>query len=140
MGKTKLIVYMEKSILSSIEKEAISEGKSKSEIAADLIGSALGSRSGSGRGGTPEIETNKIREAVSEAVMEVLKRGGGGVPPEALRFLVADVARIEQLMRQISLEVFSPGDYKKHEERYLLKIAYMEPFQDRVNGATPGSG
>ena len=22
----------------------------------------------------------------------------------------------------------------------LLKIAYMEPFQDRVNGATPGSG
>ena len=22
----------------------------------------------------------------------------------------------------------------------VLKIAYMEPFQDRVNGATPGSG
>ena len=97
MGKTKLIVYMEKSILSSIEKEAISEGKSKSEIAADLIGSALGSRSGSGGGGTPGIDPDKIRNTVSEAVMEVLKRGGFGVPPEALRFLVADVARTEQL-------------------------------------------
>lgn len=118
MGKTKLIVYMEKSILSSIEKEAISEGKSKSEIAADLIASALANRSGSGGGGTPGIDTDKIREAVSEAVGEVLKLGGSGVPPEALRFLVADVARTEQLLRQISYEVFSPGDYKKHEERY----------------------
>ena len=95
MGKTKLIVYMEKSILSSIEKEAISEGKSKSEIAADLIGSALGSRSGSGGGGTQEIDTDKIRKALSEAVGEVLKLGRSGVPPEALRFLVADVARTD---------------------------------------------
>ena len=119
MGKTKLIVYMEKSILSSIEKEAISEGKSKSEIAADLIGSALGSRSGSGGGGTPGIDTDKIREAVSEAVGEVLKLGGSGVPPEALRFLVADVAKTENLLRQISL-LLSAGNFKEHAERVRI--------------------
>jgi hypothetical protein len=119
MGKTKLIVYMEKSILSSIEKEAISEGRSKSEIAADLIASALANRSGSGGGGTPGIDTDKIREAVSEAVGEVLKLGGSGVPPEALRFLVADVAKTENLLRQISL-LLSAGNFKEHAERVRI--------------------
>ena len=134
MGKTKLIVYMEKSILSSIEKEAISEGKSKSEIAADLIASALGNRSGSGGGGTPGIDTDKIREAVSEAVMELLKRGGSGVPPEALRYLVQDMAKTEDLLRQISrlLSEGGPGspaeNYKVHEER--VRIA--EQKADRI--------
>ena len=102
MGKTKLIVYMEKSILSSIEKEAISEGKSKSEIAADLIASALGSRSGS-------------------------ERGGSGVPPEALRFLVADVAKTADLLRQIS-RLLSAEKFKDHEER--VRIA--EKKSDRI--------
>ncbi len=119
MGKTKLIVYMEKSILSSIEKEAISEGKSKSEIAADLIGSALANRSGSGGGGTPGIDTDKIREAVSEADMEILKRGGSGVPPEALRYLVQDMAKTENLLRQISL-LLSAGNFKEHAERVRI--------------------
>ena len=134
MGKTKLIVYMEKSILSSIEKEAISEGKSKSEIAADLIASALGSRSGSGGGGTPGIDTDKIREAVSEAVMELLKRGGSGVPPEALRYLVQDMAKTEDLLRQISRLLSEGGsgspaeNYKVHEER--VRIA--EQKADRI--------
>ena len=119
MGKTKLIVYMEKSMLSSIEKEAISEGKSKSEIASDLIGSALESRSGSGAGSTPGSDTDKIREAVSEAVMDLVKSVGHGIPPETLRFLIADVAKTENLLRQISL-FLSPGNFKEHEERIRI--------------------
>lgn len=119
MGKTKLIVYMEKSILSSIEKEAISEGRSKSEIAADLIGSALGSRSGSGGGGTQEIDTDKIREAFSETIREVLPREGSGVSQEALRLLIEKVSQTENLLRQISL-FLSPGDFKKHAERVRI--------------------
>ena len=119
MGKTKLIVYMEKSILSSIEKEAISEGKSKSEIAADLIGSALGSRSGSGGGGTQEIDTDKIRKALSEAVMDIVKSVGHGIPSDALRYLVQDLAKTENLLRQISLSL-SAGNFKEHAERVRI--------------------
>ena len=43
---------------------------------------------------------------------------GHGLSPEVLRYLVQDTAKTEQLLRRISYEVFSPGDYKKHEDRY----------------------
>ena len=62
---------------------------------------------------------DEIRKAVSEAVMEGIKGGGAGIPPETLRFLVQDVAKIENLLRQLSL-FFSPGKFDEHAERVRI--------------------
>jgi hypothetical protein len=60
-----------------------------------------------------------IREIVSEAVMNAMKGGGAGIPPETLRYLVQDLARTENLLRQLS-NFFSPGKFEEHEERVRL--------------------
>ena len=100
----RLQVNLTDSTLSTLKKWAAKSGKSASETSRELIESGL--------------EARAIKESVPvsglppEAVMDVNKAVGHGIPPEALRFLVADVVRTGALLRQISCEVFSPGDYK----------------------------
>ena len=129
-------------IESTLKRRAAFEGRSVSEYVEDLIKSALNNLSETGEGsvveeqraGPPrEIDTDKIRDTVSEALLEVLKRGGGGVSPEALRYLVADVARIAQVLKLISLEVFSPDNYKKHEERYRIADQKADRILKKLN-------
>ncbi len=115
----RLPVNLSASTLSAIKKRATNSGKSASEIVRELVESGLNNpsrfRDGSGAGHGPET----IREAVSEAVMEALKGGGSGIPPEVLRYLVQDLAKTENLLRQLSL-FFSPGKAKEHEERVRI--------------------
>lgn len=115
----RLPVNLSASTLSAIKKRAMNSGKSASEIVRELVESGLnnpsGFRDGSGAGHGPET----IREVVSEAVMEALKGGGSGIPPELLRYLVQDLAKTENLLRQLSL-FFSPGKPKEHEERVRI--------------------
>ena len=130
-------------IESTLKRRAAFEGRSVSEYAEDLIKSALNNPSETGEGsvveehreGPPqEIDTDKIRDTVSEAVMDVMKEVGHGVPPEALRYLVQDMAKTEDLLRQISRLLSeggsgSPADnFKVHEER--VRIA--EQKADRI--------
>ena len=130
-------------IESTLKRKAAFEGRSVSEYVGDLIKSALNNPSVSEEGsavaehreGPPrEIDTDKIREAVSSAVMDVMQRGGSSVPPEALRYLVQDIAKTEDLLRQISRLLSeggsgSPADnFKVHEER--VRIA--EQKADRI--------
>lgn len=119
MKLRRLPVNLSDDILILIKKRAGLEGKSASEIARELIESALDNPSGSGdesRAGSPrEIDTDKIREAV----MDAMKAVGHGIPPEALRYLVQDVAKIEDFSRQLSL-LLSPGKLKEHEERWRI--------------------
>ena len=123
MGYKRIDVRVTDSTLSAIKKRAGSEGKSASEIARGLIESALDNPSGSGdksrTGSSRIIEMDEIRKAVSEAVVEGIKGGGEGIPPETLRFLVQDVAKIENLLRQLSL-FFSPGKFDEHAERVRI--------------------
>ena len=115
-------------IESALRRRAAFEGRSVSEYAEDLIKSALNNPSGSwegsavgehGAGPPRDIDTDKSREAVSEAVMEVLKAVGPGLPPKVLRYLVQDTAKTENLLRQIS-RLLSPGNFKEHEERVRI--------------------
>ena len=122
-------------IESTLRRRAAFEGRSVSEYAEDLIKSALNNPSGSwegsavgehGAGPPRDIDTDKIREAVSEAVMEVLKAVGPGLPPKVLRYLVQDTAKTENLLRQISRLLSESGlgspaeNYKIHEERVRI--------------------
>ena len=88
MSNKRLRVFLSDSTLSSLKKRAVSEGKSASGIALEWIEAGLENRlekGGGGEGdvleGTPagrprrEIDTDKIRDTVSEAVREVLKAG-----------------------------------------------------------------
>lgn len=142
MGFKRIDVRVTDSTLSTIEKQAFSNGKSVSEIVRNVLDAAFNNPSETGEGsvveeqraGPPrEIDTDKIRDTVSEALLEVLKRGGGGVSPEALRYLVADVARIAQVLKLISLEVFSPDNYKKHEERYRIADQKADRILKKLN-------
>lgn len=130
MNPHHLKVYMTASTLSSIKKRAAKSGKSASEIALEWIESGLNNPSGFGDGSDaghdPEtirnpwtIDMEHIREIVSEAVMNAMKGGGAGIPPETLRYLVQDLARTENLLRQLS-NFFSPGKFEEHEERVRI--------------------
>ena len=129
MGNQRMDVRIPDSTFSAIKNRAVAEGTSASEIVRRAIEATFRNplKTGEGsvvseqRAGSPqEIDTDKFRDTVSETNIEVLKRGEGGVPPEVLRFLVASVTRLDWLLRQISLEVFSPVNHKKHEERYRI--------------------
>lgn len=123
MKNSYIKVYMTTSTKEAIKNRAAKSGKPDSKIALEWIESVLNnssesedeSRAGSSR----TIEMDEIRKAVSEAVMEGIKGGGAGIPPETLRFLVQDVAKIENLLRQLSL-FFSPGKFDEHAERVRI--------------------
>jgi hypothetical protein len=123
MGFKRIDVRVTDSTLSTIKKRAVSEGKTVSEFLRELLASVLDHPSGSGyESGTKspgEIDRNGIRETFSEAVMEAMQAGGSGMPPEALRYLVQDLAKTENLLRQISLSM-ATGKPKEHEERVRI--------------------
>ena len=122
----RLQVNLTDSTLSTLKKWAAKSGKSASETARELIDSGL--------------EARAIKESVPvsglppEAVMDVMKEVGHGVPPEALRYLVQDMAKTEDLLRQISRLLSEGGsgsptdNFKVHEER--VRIA--EQKADRI--------
>ena len=123
MGFKRIDVRVTDSTLSTIKKRAVSEGKTASEFLRELLASVLDHPSESGYESgakTPgEIDRNGIRESVSEAVMEAMQAGGSGIPPEALRYLVQDLAKTENLLRQFSLSM-ATGKPKEHEERVRI--------------------
>lgn len=124
MGFKRIDVRVTDTTLSTIKKRAVSEGKTASEFLRELLASVLDHPSESGYESgakTPgEIDRNGIRETVSEAVMEAMQAGGGsGMSPEALRYLVQDLAKTENLLRQISLSM-ATGKPKEHEERVRI--------------------
>ena len=123
MGLKRIDVRVTDSTLSTVKKRAVSEGKTVSEFIREMLEFVLdnpsGSRDESGVRSSWPIGMDTIPEAVSEAVMEVLKREGSGVPPEVLRYLVQDTAKTENLLRQIS-RLLSPGNFKEHAERVRI--------------------
>lgn len=140
MGFKRIDVRVTDSTLSSLKKRAVSEGKSASGIARLLIETGLENRLekvGGGEGdvleGTPsgrprrEIDADKIRDAVSEAVREVLS-------PELLRYLVQDTAKTENLLRQISLLISEkePGSRAKNFEVHAERVRNAKQKADRI--------
>lgn len=130
MSLKRLQVNLSDSTLSFLRKRGAESGKSASEIVRELVESVLdnpsGGRDESRAGSSRVIEMDAIREAVSEAVMDAMKGGETGVPPEALRFLIQDLARTENLLRQIS-RLLSEGktgdrarDFEEHMERVRM--------------------
>ena len=144
---------------SKLRSFAASCGKSVSEFASDLIRSglekcsgsgfdldpetirnavesALGNREGSapGSGTAPEIDRDSIREAVSEAVMDAMKGGEPSVPPEALRFLIQDLAKTENLLRQISrlLSEGKTGDRARDFEEHMERVRMAKQKSARI--------
>lgn len=128
MSLKRLQVNLSDSTLSFLRKRGAESGKSASEIVRELVESVLdnpsGGRDESRAGSSRVIEMDAIREAVSEAV--AMNGGGPGVPPEALRFLIQDLAKTENLLRQIS-RLLSEGktgdrarDFEEHMERVRM--------------------
>ncbi|MHB1287386.1 MAG: ribbon-helix-helix protein, CopG family [Leptospirales bacterium] len=139
--KTKrLNVCLPNTDLDAVRKLAAASGKT----AADIIRESVRAHLDQPTSRPPrEIDTDKIREAVSEAV--AMKGGGAGIPPETLRYLVQDLARTENLLRQLS-RLLSEGktgdrarDFEEHMERVrmakqksarILKNLKLEEIED----------
>lgn len=111
MKKTMRVSSVTPAMFARVTKAASASGKSRSAFVRDLIEAGLE--------GTTMKESVPVSGISLETVMEAVKSEGSGVPPEVLRFLVADVAKTENLLRQISL-LLSPGNFKEHEERIRI--------------------
>ena len=123
MNNKLLKVYVTDTTLSSIKKRGAESGKSTSEIARELIEFAITNRFEVGEG--PVSEEHRAGPPRSE-VMDAMKGGGAGIPPETLRYLVQDLARTENLLRQLS-RLLSEGktgdrarDFEEHMERVRM--------------------
>ena len=104
-------VCVTSAMFAGVTKAASANGRSRSAFVRDLIEAGLE--------GTTMKESVPVSGVSLETMMEAVKSEGSGVPPEVLRFLVADVAKTENLLRQISL-LLSPGNFKEHEERIRI--------------------
>jgi hypothetical protein len=127
MSKPKLIVYMEESILSSIKKEAFSEGKSTSEIAAKWLRAHYENPSRfEDVPGPDQVEAFKkaIREmrnggedeedyrtVLADMGLESLKTtpGPDGLSPSIVRYLLETQARIDFLLQKVLGFADMPG-------------------------------
>lgn len=129
-------VNITKEIFAAIKKREVALGKSRSSAAAELIVAGLAHFA------APVPETIKESDSVSgiapEAVAELLNRERSGLSPEALRYQVQNLAKIENLLRQIS-RLLSPGNAKEHMERVrvaegkaqrILKKLKMDAIED----------
>ncbi len=124
MNNKLLKVYVTDSTLSTLKKRVAESGKSASETARELIEFAFSARA--------VKESASVSGIAPEAVMEVQERGGSGVSPEALRFLVADVAKAENLLRQIS-RLLAAENFKEHEERVRIAEHKSERILKNLN-------
>ena len=134
--KMRIQVNITKEIFAAIKKREVALGKSRSSAAAELIVAGLAHFA------APVPETIKESDSVSgiapEAVAELLNRERSGLSPEALRYQVQNLAKIENLLRQIS-RLLSPGNAKEHMERVrvaegkaqrILKKLKMDAIED----------
>ncbi|MGL3709468.1 hypothetical protein ACSYAY_01190 [Leptospirillum ferriphilum] len=112
MNNKPLKIYLSSSTLSTLKKRAVLEGKRFSEFGRDLIESALS-------GGT-RVEPAPVHGISLEAGMGSLPQGEAVLSPEALRYLVQDMAKTAGFVRQISLRL-AEGKPKEHETS--LKVA-----------------
>ena len=123
-------------LFAAIKKREVALGKSRSSATAELIEAGLNCFfspvSGSMKESVP------VSGIAPEAVAELLNRERSGLSPEALRYQVQNLAKIENLLRQIS-RLLSPGNAKEHMERVrvaegkaqrILKKLKMDAIED----------
>ena len=112
MNNKFLKIYLKDSTLkNAVKKRAAELGKSISETGKELIESALT--------GASTRESLPVTGIGPVSVAEPPKRNEWNVPPEVLRYLVQDLAKTENLLRQIS-RLLSPESFKAHEERVRI--------------------
>ncbi|MHB8544823.1 MAG: hypothetical protein ACYC9S_12615 [Leptospirales bacterium] len=147
MSFKRLEVNLSDLTLSAIKKRAFSEGKSASEIARKMLEYGVDNPSASGEGASSKIDLDGIGETLLEAirkarvekikedettreVMESLglasesgSANGPGLSPEVVHYLVETSAKIDSVLRKISLHL-SGGNFNEHQDR--VKVAEGE--------------
>ncbi len=144
MSLGRLQVNLPKATLSTLKKRAFAEGTSASEIARKVLEAEFDTSHDSAEGTRSKIDSDamgvilleairkaraeKIEEdATTREVMESLglavssgSERGSGVSPEITRFEVETLAKIESLLRKISIHL-SSGNPSEYEDR--IKVA-----------------
>ena len=122
-----LKVYASNSLAQKLKKIAALRGKSVSETAAEMIDIGLN---------LPESSTTEGSTVGSVSFGE--HPSASGLSPEIVRYQVQNLAKIENLLRQIS-RLLSPGNAKEHIERVrvaegkakrILKKLKMDAIED----------
>ena len=136
MRRRELKVYMPDEILSAIKKRAGSGGKSASEIARELIESALAHPSASGEvaflGRGPGMDLEMLKTAIGqerseheETQRELAKMGllpdspnGSGISPRIIKFQVETLTNIYELLRKLDLAL--------EPDKHMDRVTYAE--------------
>ncbi|MHB8370636.1 MAG: hypothetical protein ACYDBP_13290 [Leptospirales bacterium] len=148
MGYKRMDVRVTDKTLSAVKKRAVSEGKSASEIARELIEVGLENRTGgevalSGRGPGMDLEMLKTaidqeRSEYKETQRELARMGllpdapdESGLSPRIIKFQVEALIKTYELLRKMSL-FLEPDEHKKRID-YAEKIA-MEDAEKLILG------
>jgi len=136
MRRRELKVYMPDEILSAIKKRAGSGGKSASEIARELIESALAHPSASGEvalsGRGPGMDLEMLKTAIGqerseheETQRELAKMGllpdspnGSGISPRIIKFQVETLTNTYELLRKLDLAL--------EPDKHMDRVTYAE--------------
>lgn len=151
MSFKRIDVRVTDSTLSSIEKKALSEGKSVSEIVRNVLDAAFDNPEGFKVGPGPGIDLEMLKKAIWEEREEEKEKqkllaemgllpaspNGSGISPQIIELQVETLTKTYELLRKVSLHL-SQEKTKEHEER--VKYAETTAMETVKNLNLGGDG